>query len=673
MGGMVGALYATGRPVSELKDVMNNQVFSSVFRIKTAYKNQNWRRREDTRELPNALTVGLKHGVSIRNSVLSDQGLNLFLDREFLRYDDRVDFNTLPIPFRAIATDLNEARTVTFARGSIADAVRASVSIPGVYSPFELNGHEFVDGGVLENLPTQTIRAMKADVVLAVSLPEPPVAKGELDSILGVVQRSFSVAIEGNEEISRRLADVVIEPDLSGFTINDYLRTKDLAARGYEAAEKQKAALLKYAVSDAQWEAYLAERAGKVRGAPGTVLAVKVKAPSESATTAVEAMFAPLVNQPVSADRVEKLLADVRGDGRYEADYTVGYQGDGANRRPVLLVTVADKKTGPPFLLVGANVQAQTGGGLTRATVEGILLDQDFGGFGSELRSHFKVGSITELQSEYFRKLPGSVGASEANPMAGMFVAPDFDFLREEFPIYTGKVQVAQRLLQRTGGGLDVGWGDMRTMEVRVGWEANDIRWRERIGIDGLPDVAGSMQRGRVRFAVDTQDNGLVPQFGYRVSVDARYMYHAVQSVNTPQFTTDFGLAHKVGNEIFFFGGEAGTMLGRDVAQPFRFTLGGPMRLAASGIDEYRGTDYFLLQPAMLRKVASLPAVLGQSIYVGGMYEAGQMRAPDMRTVTRQDVFLGVVGETPLGVITIGPALGDGGQYKLVFTLGKVF
>jgi NTE family protein len=150
-------------------------------------------------------------------------------------------------------------------------------------------------------------------------------------------------------------------------------------------------------------------------------------------------------------------------------------------------------------------------------------------------------------------------------------------------------------------------------------------------------------------------------------------MYHAVQSVNTPQFTTDFGLAHKVGNEIFFFGGEAGTMLGRDIAQPFRFTLGGPMRLAASGIDEYRGTDYFLLQPAMLRKVASLPAVLGQSIYVGGMYEAGQMRAPDRRTVTRQDVFLGVVGETPLGVITIGPALGDGGQYKLVFTLGKVF
>lgn len=134
MGALVGALYATGNTPEQIKVTLNSDVFSSVFRIDTDYKHRGYRRREDSRELPNAITVGLRHGVSLRNSVLTDQGLNAFFDREFYRYDDRGEFNALPIPFRCIATDLNDAHTVTFARGSIPDAVRASVSLPGFFA-----------------------------------------------------------------------------------------------------------------------------------------------------------------------------------------------------------------------------------------------------------------------------------------------------------------------------------------------------------------------------------------------------------------------------------------------------------------------------------------------------------------------------------------------------------
>ena len=672
MGGMVSALYATGKTIDELKRVMNDQVFTAVFRISTEFKNRNYRRREDSREVPNAVNIGLKHGVSFRNSVLTDQGLNSFLDREFLRYDDQTDFNTLPIPFRCLSTDLNAAQTVTFARGSLPDAVRASISIPGVYRPFELNGHEFVDGAVLANLPTQTVRDMQADVVIAVSLPLAPVGKGDLDSILGVLQRSFGVAIEGNERASRKLADVVVEPDLDGYSATDYLKTDLLAIRGYEAAEKQKALLLPYAVDDAEWDAYLAQRASRLRGAARTVLTVRVKAPNQSVTRAAEALFRPLVDQPVDTKKVEAALADLRSDGRYDADYTVGYENKG-DHRPILLVTVQDKKTGPPFLQVGANVAAQTSG-TSRATLEATLLNQDLGGYGSEMRSHVTIGYLTNLDTEYYRKLPGFLGGKLSGPVGGMFVAPRAGFLRQPFPIYQGNVLVAQRVLQRTGGAVDAGWSDGRRTEVRAGWQENDIRWHERIGVaDGLRDVSGSMQLARVRFAFDSQDKALVPQFGRRIVTEGGYLYNAAGGTNAPRFETQFSVAHGVGKEIFVFGADAGTMLNRNVGQPYRFTLGGPLHLSASGLDQYRGTDYFLVQPAVLRKIASLPAILGQSIYVGGVYEAGQMRAPDQRTITRQDVFFGVLGETPLGLITIGPAIGDGGRYRLVFTLGKLF
>src|SRR5580698_4070726 len=227
MGSIIGALYSTGHTTEQMTHIMTDESVASVFRIDSAFSSRSFRRREDSREIPNAVTVGLKHGVSFRNSLLTDTGLNELLDKEFLRYNDQTDFNSLPIPFRCQATDLNAAKTVTFARGSLQDAVRASASIPGVFRPFEYQGHEFVDGAILENLPTVDVKAMKADVVLAVSLPLAPVGKGDLDSIVGVLQRAFAVGIEANEDRDRKLANVVIMPDVSGFTGNDYLKTNE--------------------------------------------------------------------------------------------------------------------------------------------------------------------------------------------------------------------------------------------------------------------------------------------------------------------------------------------------------------------------------------------------------------------------------------------------------------
>jgi NTE family protein len=671
MGALVGALYSTGKTIDQLKSVTTDDVFTSVFSFRAAYKSRNFRRREDSRELPNGLTVGLKHGVSFRNSVLIDQGLNAFLDRQFLRYDDRTDFNTLPIPFRCLSTDLNEARTVTFARGSIPDAVRASVSLPGIFQPFELNGHEFVDGAVLENLPTQTVHSMQADVVLAVSLPLRPVGKGDLDSIIGVLQRSFSVAIEGNERASRKLANVVIEPDVTGFTDTDYLKSKELAARGYEAAEKQKDALLQYAISDSEWEAYLAQRSARIAGPAGTLLQVRVKAPNESVTRAVERKFMPLVNKPADAKAIEALLDEVRADGRYDADYTIGYDHSDLSspdaNRPIVLVTVTDKKTGPPFLVVGANIQAQTAG-VTRATLESIFLDQDLGGYGSELRARVKVGFLTDLEGEYYRKL------FDAGHTNGVFFAmPHGGILREPFYIYQNQHRIAERQLQTAGGGGDIGWSNQSTQQLLVGWDANNIRWQTSVGSDDQPDIYGNMQRVRLQYVYDTQDRALVPHFGIRWATSAGYLYSAVDSPNAPQITTRISYTHEIGKNVFAMVAEGGSMFDRNVAQPFRFTLGGPLHLSASAIDEYRGTDYFLLSPALLRRIAQLPAPLGQSIYIGAAYEAGQMHAPDTPTITRQDVFFGIVAETPLGVITLTPAIGDDGHRKFVFTLGKLF
>jgi NTE family protein len=698
MGCMVSALYSTGTTVDQLKTVMNDEVFNSVFRFQSAYTSRSFRRREDSRDLPNALTIGLRHGVSLRNSLLTDQGLNDFLDRQFLRYEDpagpsdRTDFNSLPIPLRCLATDLTDAKTVTFARGSLADAVRASISLPGVYRPVSMNGHEFVDGGVLENLPTQTIQAMHADVILAVSLPLEPAAHGSLDSLVGVLARSFSVAIEADERRSRALANVVIMPDVSGFGTTDYLKSPELEKRGYAAAEAHKDELLRYAVSDAEWQQYVTARAERRRGPLGPLLHLRITYkganegdreqvnPNDSLTRAVRRRFEPLLGHPVDTVAIDKMLNEIRADGRYDADYSVAFDSPEAAEanRPSILVTLADKQTGPPFLLAGANVEGQTAG-VTRATIEGILLNQDLGGYGSELRSHIKLGFLTEVSSEYYRTLPNLPGL----PSGNLFLAPRAGILREPFYLYQNQKRLDERQLQNAGGGLDLGWGNHSTAELRVGWEMNSTRWQTLVGPDstdstltaaqGGPNLTGSMQRARVQFTYDNEDRALVPQFGLHSVTRIGYLYDALGSPDAPEFTTSNTYAHQIGNNLFLMGAQAGTLLNRNVAEPFRFTLGGPFRLSASAIDEYRGTDYFLLSPSFLRRIASLPAPLGQSLYVALIYEAGQMYAPHTMTITRQDALFGIVAETPLGVITLAPSIGDSGHRKFVSTLGRAF
>ena len=662
MGSIISALYATGHTPEQMKQILTEDSINAVFRVDQAYSAQSYRRREDSRDIPNGITVGLKHGVGFRNSLLTEAGLNELLEKQFIRYNDQTDFNNLPIPFRAQATDLTDAKTVTFARGSLRDAVLASASIPGVFKPFQMDGHDYVDGAILENLPTSQVKAMGANVVLAVSLKLAPVGNGDLSNILGVLQRAFAVGIEVNEARDRKLANVVVTPDVDGFNAGSYNRVYQLAERGYAAAEADKAELLKYAISDEQWQEYVSARNARLRGPPGSVLRVEVDAPNPGVKAAAERLFAPLVNEPVDTDQVAALLSQLRSDGRYDADYTVGYDRS-VPGRPILLIMVKDKQTGPPFLVAGFNLEAQTGG-VTRASVNTILLYQDLGGYGSELRTHIDFGFASRIQTEYYRKIN----------WAGFFVAPHANITRTPYYIYNGNTRVSERLDQTFGGGADLGWSNSSTQEIRAGWQLENVRWYVTTGNDGLPEYRGNAQTARLQYVYDSRDHALVPGFGFRSQTDIGYLYATPNSPSAPQLFSQLAFSHTFDNKnVVLMNMEGGTMLNRDVAQPFRFTLGGPLRLGASAIDQYRGTDYFLITPGYLRRIKSLPAPLGTSLYLGGFYEAGQMRAPHAATITQQDVFFGLFVETPIGLISLGPALGTNDERKLIFTIGKFF
>ncbi len=183
MGGLVGGLYATGKSPAELKAIVHNQDWNAIIVGQGNYRDLSFRRKEDQQAFPNRLEVGLKHGFSLPSGLNSGQGVSLLIDRETLPYTHTGSFDDLPIPFRCVATNLVTGKSFVFDHGSLAQALRATMSLPGVFAPVRDGNDVYVDGGLLGNLPTDVVRQMGADVVIAVHLETAPTDASQIQSL----------------------------------------------------------------------------------------------------------------------------------------------------------------------------------------------------------------------------------------------------------------------------------------------------------------------------------------------------------------------------------------------------------------------------------------------------------------------------------------------------------
>ncbi len=670
MGSLIGALYATGRSADEIEEVATGAELPNIFRVSVDYDQLNYRRRQDRRELPGALEFGLKDGISLRNALLTDRGLNAFLHEEFYRYDgDRVRFDELPIPFRCVSTDLNTLRPVIFYGGSIPLAVRASIAIPGIFAPVKYRGHYLVDGAIMENLPTEVAkRDLRSDVVIAVLLPSTEFTDSDVASIVGVFARAFSAGTARNERESVKLANVLLTPDTGKYGVGDYGKAKELIAAGYEAAKAQRTNLLKYQLSPEAWQEYLADKRARQRARPGVLETVKVQGGSSEAQNTVYEYMKPFKGKPIEPQAMLQALSHVQKNETYEAEYvTTGPQRPGDTRASSpdtgVLVTLEPTRNGPPFLLVGADITAVTDN-VTRGTLDLRLINNDLGGYRSELRSDLRVGYLTQASTEYYRLLRSN----------GLFVQPHIGLLRQPVYIFDNQQRIAERLQQNAGGGLDFGRTYHSRSQLAAEWRYEVIRWHTQSGNDFRPDLSGTAQTGELHYTYNSQNAGQLSTRGLLFDISGGALYHSLASQNAPVVQFDTRYSREFANKnIFGLALSADTYFRRDVADPLRFTLGGPLRLSASSVDEYRGTDDMLVRAAYLRRMASLPTQLGDGLYITGAYEGGEIWSPERPAFLRQDGVLGVLAATPLGSITLGGSIGDAGRRKFFFTFGRLF
>jgi len=666
MGSIIAAMYATGMSPAEIQKFAEKVNWDEAFLPEQVYTQLSYRRKQDRRDFLINASLGLKHGLNGPNGLNPGHGVGLLLDRIAFAESSVASFDDLPIPFRCVATDMQSGEGVVLRDGPLAQAVRASMAIPGVFTPVEINGHVLADGGMIQNIPVETVLAMQADAVIAVELRLPPGNLTQLETLRGVLGRAVDVMITQNERRSLALAQAKVSVDMTGFTGTDYARVKELIALGHKTAASQSAALLPYAIQDpAEWEEYLANRAARKQGPPDRIQAIEITGADSDTDSRLQHRLSKALRGPFDLSKLETQLTRMAGEGQFDR---VGYEGFTQNGVPALRVTTHDKSYGPPFVDLAVNVDG-SGVAAFDFSAGARVTFMDIAHHGGEWRNDLLFGSSNLAATEFYQPL----GQSH------FFVSPYAFASKYARNSFTGLRRVAVFGDERAGGGFDIGYDSGRRSELRAGYEIFDGKLSPLIGAAGLPIVDGSTGEFRARYVWDGQDSPSVPGRGTRVVAT---LSRVLQSP---------GLAHPIGQldlqtssfvpvgskTSLFFDISGGTTF-RGSAGPFQvFALGGPFRLGAYLPQEFLGNHYTYASLGFRRELYRLPTLVGRKIYWGGWYEAGTAFGTallDPGPVAVRGTFnLGVIADTIVGPIALAGSVSPTGLSRVNFSIGRLF
>lgn len=669
MGALVGSLYSTGRTPEELETLVKTLKWEKLLSGATSYDELTFRRKQDRRNLPGGITLGGKDvkGLKLPGSLNAGHNIGLVIDNLMLAYSDIGSFDDLPIPFRCVATDMVNAETVVLQNGSLQQALRATMAIPAVFAPVELNGRVLADGGVLNNIPTDVAKSMGADIIIVVNVETQIGDRAALLDLIGVLGQTLTVATIENSRRSLRQADIVLAPDLQNFSTGSFGSGEEIIALGYEGA-KQKAAILKsLSLDENAWQEHLAERRRRIRSdeTPFAEFLAVVGADSQKEREIVAKQLGEKnVGKKVDKESLESDLTKLTGTRRFDS---LGYEIKREDGRDGLLIRNYDtRERGERRTVLDAGFEVNnTDADATNFNARARLTFYDLGTYGSEWRNDLSIGSKTELATEYFRPF----GESR------FFIAPNALYREIGVDFFQNGDRLAEYSFETVQAGIDLGYSVNRDAEARFGFVVGNQRAKRRIGDPLLPNISGRFSAASVRFDYDGLDDSQIPTRGVRSNSSITYYFDAAGiSGGLPQAETNFsGLFPVKGRYSALTFGAAGTSFGKTPSALQQFSVGGLFNVGGYGRDEFRGSNLLRGGFGFLRETYALPAFIGGKVYLGGWYEGGSVFEKFNLARYRQSATGGALMETPLGPIFIGGSLGDGGRGKFYFSLGRFF
>ena len=660
MGALVGGAYSTGLEPRELRALLAGVDWDLMFLGEPPYRQREFRRKEDRREFPMGIQAGLKDGFRLPSGLDPAHQVGLLLSYIAFPYTDTLSFDDLPTPFRAVATDMDSAEVRVLDGGSLAQALLATMAIPGVFPAVRIDGATLADGGMLNSIPADVVQAMGADVVVAIDVSSDRDEDGHIDA-LSQAGRAIDVMMENATRPALAGADLVVRPDLEGFGSLDWRRSDELADQGYAAAAAASDELMPYAVDEAEFGAWLRSRESRVRAKELVPTSLTVRGTTPGLEALIRERLEPHLGQTLDLDALGDDLTWVTGSEHFDR---VRYEAAGDDG---LLIVAREKGNGPPFVRFGLDISNEA---LDLAVgFKARLIALDVGKPDAEVRADVAVGTTFGTGIEYYWPFAGT----------RLFLAPRVGAFRETRNVFHDDELVAIVRDRTAALGGDIGFTTSHSTEFRLGYQIGNVESSLAIGTlpAGLaePKVSGKEQLARMRFTLDRMDAPIIPERGFRVEAAADYLWDAPGTDRSfGRATTSVIAFHPLGDRDRVFGSFGGGFsFENDAPLLYQFGLGGPFRLSSFDPNRFRGQRFLHVTGGYLRSIARLPDFLGGPIYAMGFFETGSAYDSYDAAEWHGSGSGGMVMDTILGPLLIAGAFGDESSAKFYVILGDLF
>ena len=671
MGSIVGGMYASGMPPEEIERQMATVDWEGVFEDKVDRKDRSYRRKTDDRLWLYEAKPGFSGGkIKLPPGLVQGQKIGLLLTSLTLPVGDIDDFDELPIPFRAIAADIQTGEKVVLDSGNLAKAIRASMAVPAALSPVPWDGRRLVDGGIASNLPVETVKDMGADIIIAVDLGQ-PLSDAELgESLLSIVEQLTAMLVRDNVE--RELAmltdeDVLILPDLGDITSAEFDRVVEAIPTGVVAAELKIDELRELSLSEEEYTAHV-----EARFKPRTEQPV-IEFITFNNSTAVSDEFLlgrlettmrgnPIVGQPLDPERMEQAINEL-----YALDIFahVAYDLVVEDGRYGVHVNALRKSWGPNYLQLGAKWNSSMNG-------SGILsiglayLKTELNSWNAEWRTGVAIGEEPGFVTDFYQPL----GKGADWFVGGALLAQQFN--TNVFEEGTNNV-VEQVRIKRLAGSAYVGrefgnWG--RTMFVMTrGRGERSIR----IGDPSIPDSDFDIGEATILIETDRLDDLYFARHGHAGSIAYRYSDTNIGATEDfEQVLVNGRFVRTIGRNTFeFYGDYNSTISG--IAPPERlFRVGGLFNLSGYEFNQLSGQNFAQIAAVYRRNAVDLGPIkmdIGTSLEYGNVWQnRSDMSFDD--GLLGGSVFVG--SKTPLGPLYLAWGISDGSDGTFYVSLGAV-
>lgn len=605
MGSYVAGMYALGYSADEVTNKTLQMDWNKGYKDKVTRQDLSLRKKMQADQFQLQTDIGVSDGeVKLPEGMYQGQGMAALLREATSNLPAQRSFNELPLPYRAIATDMETVQPVVLDHGNLALVMQASMSIPGALKPVEIDQKLLADGGIVNNLPIDIAIKMGADVIIAVDISDKLKPKSELNSAFGLVDQLTTYMTRSGTERQLgllRQQDLLLTPEVTGYSVSDFSRMSEIVGLGESAARGMAEQLRALSVSPAEYEEYLRgklDRRAQLSGQPAYYLdKIVIHNNSRLSDEVIKGMLQVETGKVQTNENLEAGIERINALGTFER---VTYQIDEELGQNVLVVNANEKGWGPNYLDFTFAIEEDFSSRSNYSYGAAYTLT-NLNRLGGELRNEFSLGTWKHLRSEFYTPFDAQqryywqLGGGYDNETRSLYLSQAQPLLAKESSSDSSSNFVN---MESGSWGVDseLGWNPQPWQQVALGMRAA----RSLLDLQGGSSETTVYTWGPyLGYNLDSLDSRAFPEQGHYLSGRLTY-------------------AHSQGGDDLTTDREWGLVSELNLIQPIRLYERHTLNMRLSG----GGSAVSELQPMYLQDLGGLFNLSGYQRYqLSGRYK----------------------------------------------------